>query len=91
MNQDNTVTIPIQIPADIFISLYKTEEEVRQDFLEAIATRLFQEGKITYGKAVQLSGKSRYEFEQLLNEMNIPLSKLCFQEVMEDVEKMAKL
>lgn len=57
------VTIPIDISADIMIALNESEQELKNHFQVAVAMVLFQEGKLTMGKATQLSGLTRYAFE----------------------------
>ena len=52
---------------------------------------LFQEGKLTIGKAIQLSGLTRFEFEKSLAKNKIPVSKLDADQIMSDAEKLRDL
>jgi predicted HTH domain antitoxin len=52
---------------------------------------LFKEGKLTIGKATQLSGLSRFEFEKLLAKNKISISELKIDQIFSDVEKMQEL
>ncbi len=86
----NTI-IPVRISPDIMLSLNETEQELQNYFQSSIALMLFQEGKLTIGKAIQLSGLSRYEFEKELLKRNIPISNPSIEEVFSDVQKLGDL
>lgn len=85
------VTIPLGIPGDIMIALNTSEVEFKRHIQVAIALMLFHEGKLTLGKAIQLSGLSRFEFEQALAKNNISVSYLDQGQIMSDVHKLKEL
>jgi predicted HTH domain antitoxin len=85
------ITIPVDIPSDMLIALNETEQELKNHFQLAIALMLFQEGKLTLGKAIQLSGISRFEFEKSLARNKISVSDLTIEQIVSDVDKLAKL
>jgi len=85
------ITIPVDIPSDMLIALNESEQELKYHFQVAIAMMLFQEGKLTLGKAIQLSGLTRFEFEKSLAKNNIPISDLNIEQIMSDVDKMGDL
>ncbi len=85
------ITIPVSISSDIFVALNKSKEELKIQFQTIIAVELFKEGKLTIGKAVQLSGLNRYEFERILTDNNIPISKIPLEQVISDIDKMKDL
>ncbi|MBW8050507.1 MAG: UPF0175 family protein [Cytophagales bacterium] len=85
------ITVPIEIPSDLLITLNQSEKELKSHFQTAIAIWLFQEGKLTIGKAIQLSGLTRYEFEKALTKNNIPISELDTGQIISDVEKLSNL
>lgn len=78
------ITIPIQIPADILIALNQTQQELKEHLLINTAATLFQEGKLSLGKAIQLSGLSRYEFEKYLAKKKISVSNLTIEQINEE-------
>ena len=86
-----TITIPINIPSDVMIALNESEQELKSHFQTAIAMMLFQEGKLTIGKAIQLSGLTRFEFEKSLAKNKIPVSDLKIEQIMSDVDKLSDL
>lgn len=82
------ISIPINISPEIMIALNENENELKNYFQSGIAIMLFQEGKLTFGKAVQLSGLTRYEFENALTKKNIPFSNTDIKQAFADVEKL---
>lgn len=82
------IIIPINVPSDVMIALNKSEKELQSDIQKAIAVLLFQEGKLTLGKAVQLSGLSYFQFEGELAKRKIPLSDIDLGQINADVEKL---
>ncbi|MCF8363182.1 MAG: UPF0175 family protein [Prolixibacteraceae bacterium] len=85
------ISIPVDISPEIMIALNENEKELKDYFQSGIAIMLFQEGKLTFGKAVQLSGLTRYEFEKVLTKKNIPFSNTDIEQVFSDVEKLSDL
>ncbi len=85
------ITIPVNIPYNLMITLNESEQELKSHFQTAIAIMLFQEGKLTIGKAIQLSGLSRYEFEKSLAKNKIPLSKIDIDLINSDLNKLKDL
>jgi len=85
------ITIPVDIPSDMLIALNESEQELKNHFQVAVAMMLFQEGKLTFGKAIQLSGLTRFEFEKSLAKNKIPVSKLNIEQIMSDVSKLENM
>lgn len=83
-----TTSISIDIPAEIMLALNENEQELKNHFQANIAALLFQEGKLTIGKAIQLSRLSRYEFEKILAKKHIPLSNPSVKQVFADLDKL---
>jgi len=83
------ITIPIEVSSDFLVALNESEQELKTHFQTAIAMMLFQEGKLTMGKAIQLSGLTRFEFEKALAKNKIPISVLDNEQIMTDVEKLS--
>lgn len=85
------IIIPVLVPSDIMIALNESELELKNHFQASIAMMLLQEGKLTFGKAVQLSGLNRYEFEKALFKKNIAVFDCSIDQVISDLEKMKDL
>jgi len=84
----NTQSITIDFPSDILLALNETEAELKQRIKTSLAMRLYKLQKLTLGKAAQLSGLSRFDFETLLSENEIPISNLTIDDVMDDIKKL---
>ena len=84
----NTQTISIEFPSDIFLTLNETEEELGQQLRVLLAARLYLQQKITIGKAAQIAGLKKLEFENWLAENEIPISNLSYDDILNDVKKL---
>ncbi|HZK08209.1 MAG TPA: UPF0175 family protein [Bacteroidales bacterium] len=84
----NTQTISIDFPADLFLALNETENEIKQHIKVLLAIRLYKLQKLTIGKAAQVAGLSRLQFETILSEHEIPISNLTIEDVISDKEKL---
>jgi len=62
--------MPIIIPDEIFEDSDITVEEIRLD----VAISMYQRGRVSLGKAAQIAGMNRWEFQRILAERKIPLN-----------------
>jgi predicted HTH domain antitoxin len=84
----NTQTISIDIPSDILIALNESESKLKNEIKILLAIRFYQQEKLTIGKAAQLCGLSRIEFESLLSENQISISNLTLDDIISDSKKL---
>ncbi|MBN1769560.1 MAG: UPF0175 family protein [Prolixibacteraceae bacterium] len=84
----NTQEIKIELPSDILLTLNESENELKQNIKISLAIRLYSLQKLTIGKAAQVSGLSRYEFENILADNNVPISNLTIEDVLNDSQKL---
>jgi predicted HTH domain antitoxin len=84
----NTQTITIDFPSDILLALNENENEFKKNIKISLAIRLYQLEKLTIGKAAQLCGLSRFDFETLLSENGIPISNLSIDDIIDDSKKL---
>lgn len=89
MTMNTQTTISIEFPSDIFLALNQNETELKNNIKTSLALRLYQQRKLTIGKAAQIAGLSRLEFETLLSENDIPISNLEIEDIMNDVKKLS--
>ena len=80
--------VTIDFPSDILLALNENEQELKKDIKLSFAIRLYRMQKLTIGKAAQIAGMSRYDFETVLSDNEISISNLNFTDVMKDVEKL---
>ena len=85
------ITIQLDIPSDLLVALIESEIELKSHFQTATAMMLFQEGKLTIGKAIQLSGLTRFEFEKALAKNKIPISVLDENLILSDIGKLSQI
>ena len=62
-------TVSIEIPGEIIHATRMTPEELRRE----LAIHLFQEERLSFGKARELAGLTVCEFQNLLGSRNIPV------------------
>jgi len=60
-------TVSIEIPGEVMHAARMTPEELKRE----LAIHLFQEGKLSFGKARELAGLTVWEFQNLLGSRNI--------------------
>ncbi len=64
-----STTVSIEIPREILRATWMTPQEIKQD----LAILLFQQGKLSSGKAREMAGMSVWSFQQLLGSRGIPV------------------
>lgn len=84
----NTQTITIDLPSDILLTLNESEIELKKDIKISLAIQLYIKQKLTIGKAAQVAGLSRLEFETTLSENHIPISNLDYNDILGDSAKL---
>ena len=62
-------TVSFDIPREVLQATRMTEDELRCE----LALHLFEEDKLSFGKARELSGMSVWDFQQLLGSRGIPV------------------
>ena len=80
--------IQLEFPSDILLALNEDELGLKKDIKLSYAIRLYQLQKLTIGKAAQLAGLSRFEFENILSDNQISISNLDYEDVLDDSKKL---
>ena len=70
------------------MALNESEKDLKRRIKVILAIQLYELQKLTIGKAAQLSGLSRLDFENELSNNKIPISNLTEQDVLRDIEKL---
>lgn len=81
-------TIAVDFPNDILLALNESENDLKKRIKVTLAIQLYKLKKLTIGKAAQLSGLSRLEFENELSKNKIPISNLTKEDILGDIEKL---
>ena len=84
----NVQTVSIDFPNDILLAINESESELKKRIKLLLATQLYVSEKLTIGKAAQLSGLSRFEFEKELSKNKISTSNLSEDEIISDFIKL---
>ncbi len=84
----STQTISVDFPNDILLALNESENDLKKRIKLALAIQLYKLEKLTIGKASQLSGLTRLEFEKELSINKISISNLNKEDVLSDIEKL---
>ena len=64
-----SVSIAIEIPRKVVHATRMTPQELRRE----LAIHLFQQGKLSFGKAREMAGMTVWAFQQLLGGREIPV------------------
>ncbi len=81
-----TMTLRIPVQSDIFLSLNQTPDEFGIELKLWAAISMYYFGKISLARAASLAGYHRYDFENLLARMNVPISLLDEADAEKEVE-----
>lgn len=64
-----TAMVSIEVPRDVLHSARMTPQEMRCE----LAIVLYQQGKLSFGKAREMAGMTVWAFQQLLGSRDIPV------------------
>jgi predicted HTH domain antitoxin len=84
-----TYQITIDLPQEI--GGLPDDAEVEQEVKRYLAVKYYQEEALTIGKAADLAGMNRMEFELLLARNQIPISLLEYDDIQADLAKMKNI
>jgi predicted HTH domain antitoxin len=76
----------LEIPADVLDSARLTLDELRME----LAIHLYEQGRLSVGKAHELAGRSLWEFRQILGSRRIP-PHFDIDDLAQDLETLSKL
>jgi predicted HTH domain antitoxin len=80
--------IMVDFPSDILLTLNSSEYELKKDIKLSLAIQMYLKEKVTIGKAAQIAGVSKFQFETILTENKIPISNLDFDDISNDISKL---
>lgn len=84
----NTQNITVEFPNDILLALNESEYDLKKRIKLTLAIQLYKLQKLTIGKATQLSGMTRLEFEKELSNNKISISNIDEEDVLNDIKKL---
>jgi predicted HTH domain antitoxin len=77
--------VEIELPRNLLIALNIPESELGRQARVWVLLELFQEGKISAGKAAEVLGLSKAQFIELLNDRNLPFLDADLKELEREV------
>ena len=77
--------IQIEVPDEVLISLKETEHTIHQQLCLMAAVKLFELGKLSSGRAAQLSGLSRVLFLMTIGQYRVSPFNTTPQQLAQDV------
>ncbi len=85
------VSLNVQIQPEILISLNKTTNEFSKELKLWAAVSLYQFEKLSLARAAKLAGMHRYDFEKILSDLGVPISKLTINDIKKDIDLLRTL
>ena len=64
-----SATVCLEIPREVLHSARMSVDDLRRE----LALRLYEQGKLSFGKAREMTGLSVWAFQQLLGSQDIPV------------------
>jgi predicted HTH domain antitoxin len=68
------VDVKLQLPKDIIKAVETPDNQLEKMLWEKIVLELYREETISFGKACELLGITKWEFTDLLREKDVPLA-----------------
>ncbi|MCL2101808.1 MAG: UPF0175 family protein [Fibromonadales bacterium] len=84
----NEPCLSVKIPTAVFPYVRSSIEELQADVLLFLAIKCYQCSLLSIGKAAELAGMSKVNFEIHLAENKIPISNLNYSDIASDLEKL---
>ncbi len=82
--------LSVEIPESISLSIKIPEPELKARLKVELAIRLYQKGVLGFGKARELAGLNKWQFQETLAKENIPLN-YDLEELERDLETLRSL
>lgn len=83
-------TLFVEIPESISLSIKIPESELKARLKVELAIRLYQKGVLGFGKARELAGLNKWQFQEILAKENISLN-YDVEELERDLETLRRL
>ena len=85
------VSLNIEVKPDILLTFNQKPKEFGNELKLWAAVSMYWFDKISLARAATLAGYHRYDFEKLLTELNIPISKLTDEDAEKEIELLKNL
>ena len=78
--------LEIDMPSELLFLLRETEEGFKEKVKLWLATKMFEEGKLSLEQAAELAGYSKTAFIEILGKSRVSIFNYPVEELKEDVE-----
>lgn len=68
------IDVKLQLPSDLVKAVEAPDNQLENALWQKIVLELYREERISFGKASELLGVTKWEFTDLLREKDVPLS-----------------
>jgi predicted HTH domain antitoxin len=83
----DTYQLTIELPRTVKTLMPDAGQEAKR----LIAVKLYQDRSVSVGRAAEIAGMNRIDFETYLSEREIPVSNLTYEQVMADVASLDEI
>ena len=80
-----TRTLGIPYSEDLLVALGKPQKELEEELRFLLATKLFELGRISSGKAAEMAGMSKIRFMDELGRMGVPVINLEKDQIQDEL------
>ena len=81
------VTVTFKLPEDVLSSVRKDPDHFTQELRLAAAVKWYEMGRVSQGRAAQISGLSRSEFISALGRFEVSVFQYNMDEIAEEVDR----
>ena len=89
MLNDHTLSLTLNLPENVSWVIQSTD--IESDVRVALGIKYYLEHRISIGKAAELAGMDRIDFETYLSQHRVPISLLTYEDIMHDLDNMKDL
>lgn len=87
----NNIKIEIEFPEELLLNLKQSGEEFKKEVKLTMAIELYKKGKLSLGKAAELSGFSKIGFIDMLNFRGEPVFNYTESEIESEIQNIKTL
>ncbi len=87
----NNIKIEIEVPEELFLNLKQSHEEFKKEIKLTMAIELYKKGKLSLGKAAELSGFTKIGFIDMLNFRGEPVFNYSDDEIESEIQNIRDL
>ena len=87
----SSIKIEIEVPEELLLNLNQSGEEFKKEVKLTMAIELYKKGKLSLGKAAELSGFTKIGFIDMLNFKDEPVFNYNDDEIDDEIQNIKSL